>query len=80
MKCRPADLRDDLGTLPQLPARVTRGGSESPETVAFLSGAVLGQLDVELWREEAPLGLLGAGQGAARPTSIGLGLVQRANL
>jgi hypothetical protein len=47
MKRRPADLRGDLGILPQLPARVTWGGSESPETVAYLSGAALGHLDIE---------------------------------
>ena len=47
MKRRPADLRGDLDILPQLPARVTWGGSESLETVAYLSGAALGHLDIE---------------------------------
>lgn len=40
-----ATILDDLTTLPQLPAWVTSGRVETPETVAFRSGAALTVLD-----------------------------------
>lgn len=45
MTYQPATISDDLSTLPQLPAWVTSGRPETPETVAFRSGAVLTVLD-----------------------------------
>lgn len=43
-----ATVSDDLMTLPKLPAWVTSGRAETPETVAFRSGAVLTVLDALL--------------------------------
>ncbi|MDG1407058.1 MAG: DUF1403 family protein [Paracoccaceae bacterium] len=45
MTDQPAALSDDLNTLPKLPAWVTSGRAETPETVAFRSGAALTVLD-----------------------------------
>ena len=45
MTNQPAALSDDLISLPKLPAWVTSGRAEIPETVAFRSGAALTVLD-----------------------------------
>jgi len=45
MTFQPATVSDDLMTLPKLPAWVTSGHAEIPETVAFQSGAALLVLD-----------------------------------
>lgn len=45
MTYQPATISDDPSTLPQLPGWVTSGRAETPETVAFRSGAVLIVLD-----------------------------------
>ncbi|MDA8586986.1 DUF1403 family protein [Rhodobacteraceae bacterium] len=45
MTYQPATLTNDLNTLPKLPAWVTVGSAETPETVAFRSGAALTVLD-----------------------------------
>jgi len=42
---QPAALSDDLNTLPKLPSWVTSQRAETPETVAFRSGAALTVLD-----------------------------------
>lgn len=45
MTYHPAAISDDLNTLPKLPGWVTSVGAETPETVAFRSGAALTVLD-----------------------------------
>ena len=45
MTYQPATISDDLCTLPQLPGWVTSGRAETPEAVAFRSGAALTVLD-----------------------------------
>ncbi|MFK8043728.1 DUF1403 family protein [Congregibacter sp.] len=45
MTFQPTAIDDDLNTLPKLPAWVTSGRAETPETVAFQSGAALTVLD-----------------------------------
>ena len=45
MKYQPAAISDDLSTLPQLPGWITSAQPETPETVAFRSGAALAVLD-----------------------------------
>ena len=45
MTDQPATVSDDLMTLPKLPAWVTSKHAETPETVAFRSGAALTILD-----------------------------------
>jgi len=45
MTYQPSALSDDLSNLPKLPGWVTSGRAETPETVAFRSGAVLAVLD-----------------------------------
>jgi hypothetical protein len=45
MTYQPKSISDDLTTLPKLPAWVTSGRAETPETVAFRSGAALTVLD-----------------------------------
>lgn len=45
MTYQSATISDDLNTLPQLPGWVTSGHAETPETVAFRSGAALTVLD-----------------------------------
>ncbi len=45
MTYQPATISDDKDTLPQLPGWVTSGRAETPETVAFRSGAALTVLD-----------------------------------
>jgi hypothetical protein len=45
MTYQPATISDDLNTLPRLPCWVTSGRAETPETVAFRSGAALMALD-----------------------------------
>jgi hypothetical protein len=49
---------DDLDTLPRMPAWVTSPRAETPEDVAFLSGAALTHLHLVLGREEVPQTLL----------------------
>ena len=45
MTYQPASLSDDLNTLPKLPSWVTSARAETPETVAFRSGAALTVVD-----------------------------------
>lgn len=45
MTHQPTTIADDLNSLPKLPAWVTSGRAETPETVAFRSGAALTVLD-----------------------------------
>lgn len=52
------DISDASVTLPHLPGWVTRGHGESPEDVAFLSGAALSHLHLVLKRDGAPQALL----------------------
>jgi hypothetical protein len=54
------DHISDLDTLPRMPAWVTSGRSETPEDVAFLSGAALNHLHLVLARAEVPKALLRA--------------------
>ncbi|MFG6532061.1 MULTISPECIES: DUF1403 family protein [unclassified Sulfitobacter] len=54
------DHISDLDTLPRMSAWVTSGRSETPEDVAFLSGAALNHLHLVLAREEVPKALLRA--------------------
>lgn len=58
MTYQPANLSNDLTTLPKLPGWVTSGRAETPETVAFLSGAALSHLHLVLNRAEVPQSLL----------------------
>ncbi len=53
-----ATISNDLGNLPQLPDWVTSARSETPEDVAFLSGAALSHLHLVLNREDVPQNLL----------------------
>ena len=52
------DHISDLDTLPRMPAWVTSARAETPEDVAFLSGAALNHLHLVLGREEVPHALL----------------------
>ena len=54
------NLSGDLDTLPKLPAWVTSGRAETPEDVAFLSGAALLHLHFVLGHDEVPQTLLRA--------------------
>ena len=51
---------DDLDRMPRMPAWVTATRTESPEDVAFLSGAALSHLHLVLGRMEVPQALLRA--------------------
>lgn len=51
-------ISDDPATLPKLPGWVTSWRAETPEDVAFLSGAVLNHLHLVLCREDVPQSLL----------------------
>lgn len=51
---------DDLKTLPRMPSWVTSGRAETPEDVAFLSGAALSHLHLVLSQEDVPQTLLRA--------------------
>ncbi|EDQ03278.1 hypothetical protein DSM14862_03846 (plasmid) [Sulfitobacter indolifex] len=53
-----ANLIESLVTLPRMPAWVTSGRVETPEDVAFLSGAALAHLHQVLARVEVPRALL----------------------
>lgn len=76
------DNADDLSTLPKLPAWVTSGRAETPEDVAFLSGAALTTLHLvvtseevphALWRERLALRAAGACVGfSGRPERAGV--------
>lgn len=52
------DHNSDLDTLPRMPSWVTSARAETPEDVAFLSGAALTHLHLVLGREEVPQALL----------------------
>lgn len=54
------DLTGDFDTLPRMPPWVTSGRAETPEDVAFLSGAALAHLHVVLRHDEVPQNLLRA--------------------
>lgn len=73
MTYQPAAIQDDLNTLPQLPGWVTSQRAETPETVAFRSGAALLVLDglVSDPRHSVPVKLLAnrLALSAARTTS-----------
>lgn len=60
MPYQPATISSDLSNLPKLPAWVTSGRVETPETVAFLSGAALSHLHLVLSRSDIPQTLLRA--------------------
>ena len=60
MTYQPATISDDLGNLPQLPSWVTSGRAETPDDVAFLSGAALSHLHLALSRHDVPQTLLRA--------------------
>ena len=49
---------DSFDTLPRMPSWVTSGRAETPEDVAFLSGAALNHLHLVLCREDVPQNLL----------------------
>ncbi|OOY07177.1 DUF1403 family protein [Thioclava sp. F36-7] len=51
-------ISDARETLPQPPAWVTQGHGETPEDVAFLSGAALSHLHLVFTRDDAPHALL----------------------
>ncbi|WP_415918947.1 DUF1403 family protein [Tateyamaria sp. SN6-1] len=51
---------DSFDTLPRMPSWVTSGRAETPEDVAFLSGAALNHLHLVLSREDVPHTLLRA--------------------
>ena len=53
-----ATVRDDPETLPRMPSWVTSARAQTPEDVAFLSGAALAHLHLVLGREEVPHALL----------------------
>ena len=50
--------RDDFESLPRMPSWVTSARPETPEDVAFLSGAALNHLHLVLGRVEVPQALL----------------------
>ncbi len=54
------ELIDDLETLSRMPSWVTSGRAETPEDVAFLSGAALAHLHLVLRHEDVPRTLLRA--------------------
>ena len=54
------DLRDDTDTLPRMPTWVTSARPETPEDVAFLSGAALNHLHLVLSQDDVPQTLLRA--------------------
>lgn len=54
----PALVQSISATLPRMPAWVTSGRAETPEDVAFLSGAALAHLHLVLARDEVPQALL----------------------
>lgn len=58
MTYQPAPISEHQNTLPLLPGWVTAGKAESPEDVAFLSGAALAHLHLVLNREDLPQALL----------------------
>lgn len=54
------ELPDGFGTLPRMPSWVTPAQAETPEDVAFLSGAALSHLHLVLSRDDIPQTLLRA--------------------
>ena len=54
------ELIDDLENLPRMPSWVTSARPETPEDVAFLSGAALAHLHLVVTREDVPQSLLRA--------------------
>lgn len=63
--------RDAFDNLPHLPSWVTSGGAETPEDVAFLSGAALAHLHFVLGHTEVPQVLL-RGRLALRAAEAGV--------
>ena len=74
------DFSDDSDTLPRMPAWITSGRAETPEDVAFLSGAPLNHLHLVVAREDVPQGLLRARLSlrAAEACVVFSGRVERA--
>lgn len=60
MKLLRPPFTDDEDTIPQVPVWVTRQSGETPEDVAFLSGAALATLHLVVSREAIPQSLLRA--------------------
>ncbi|PVA08872.1 hypothetical protein DC366_16930 [Pelagivirga sediminicola] len=58
MTYQPGTISNDLTSLPKLPSWVTSARTETPEDVAFLSGAALAHLHLVLSREDVPQALL----------------------
>lgn len=58
MTYAPTDITGNFDTLPQLPAWVTSRGAETPEDLAFLSGAALSHLHHVLGHADVPQALL----------------------
>jgi hypothetical protein len=58
MTYQPSTISDDLNILPKLPAWVTSRRAETPEDVAFLSGAALSHLHLVFGHDEVPQVLL----------------------
>ncbi|WP_306114942.1 MULTISPECIES: DUF1403 family protein [unclassified Roseovarius] len=57
MTYQPATISNGLTNLPHLPDWVTSGRAETPETVAFLSGAALSHLHLVVARQDVPQSL-----------------------
>jgi len=60
MTYAPQSFDGDFDTIPRMPSWVTSARPETPEDVAFLSGAALSHLHLVLSREDVPQTLLGA--------------------
>jgi hypothetical protein len=60
MTYQPTAIADDRNTIPKLPVWVTSGRPETPEDVAFLSGAALSHLHLVVGQSEVPQTLLRA--------------------
>ena len=60
MTYQPTAIEDDFKKLPKLPSWVTSGRAETPEDVAFLSGAALAHLHLVVARPDVPQDLLRA--------------------
>ncbi len=58
MTYQPGTISDDLNSLPHLPGWVTSARAETPEDVAFLSGAALAHLHLVVRRDDVPQSLL----------------------
>lgn len=60
MTTQPMRLHTDMSTLQRLPVWVTKARPETPEDMAFLSGAALSHLDLVLARDDVPQAVLRA--------------------